>query len=105
NDLPALRDELREQANVLVVDALDLLDAELANLLAPKILASTFARATRAAPWPRTTRSRALTVSFCWRASRFRGRCCCSRFFSHDAPQFFNAFQCGPGTLACNPCP
>src|SRR5262247_2672665 len=31
NDLPALGDELREQTNVLVVDALDLLDAEFAN--------------------------------------------------------------------------
>src|SRR5262245_49179502 len=84
NDLPALCDELCEQTNVLVVDALDLLDTELADLLAPEILASAFARTARPAR-PRTTRSGTLSMSFC-RCRRLCRRSCCSRLFSHDAP-------------------
>ena len=38
NDPSAFRDKLREQTNVLVIDSLDLFDAELANFLAAKIL-------------------------------------------------------------------
>ena len=37
----AFRHELRQQTNVLVVDSLDLFDAELANFLAPEILPPT----------------------------------------------------------------
>jgi hypothetical protein len=40
---PAFRHELGEQSNVLVVDSLNLFDAELANFLAPEILATTTA--------------------------------------------------------------
>ena len=43
NDLAALGDEAGEQAHVLVIDGLDLLDAELANLLAAEKFAATFA--------------------------------------------------------------
>jgi|SRR3954470_6115138 hypothetical protein len=46
DNLPALRHELSEQAYVLVVDCLDLLHAEFADLLAPEILASALARTT-----------------------------------------------------------
>ena len=41
HDLSAFGDKLREQTNVFVIDSFDLLDAELANLLAPEILAAT----------------------------------------------------------------
>ena len=54
NDLAALRHELRQQPDVLVVDGLDFLHAEFANLLAAKIFAPTFAAATRAAGTRRT---------------------------------------------------
>ena len=54
HDLAALGHELREQADVLVVDGFNLLDAELANLLAAEILASAFAAAARAAGTRRT---------------------------------------------------
>jgi hypothetical protein len=40
NDLAALGHELPEQAHVLIVDRIDLLDAELANLLAAEELPS-----------------------------------------------------------------
>src|SRR4029077_4764174 len=43
NDFAALRHELRQQPHILVVDGLDFLHAELANLLAAEILAATFA--------------------------------------------------------------
>ena len=49
DDLAALRHELREQADVLVIDGLNFLHAELANLLAPEIFAPAFAAAARAA--------------------------------------------------------
>jgi hypothetical protein len=45
DDLPAFRHELGEQTNVLVIDGLNFLYAELANFLAAKIFASTFAAA------------------------------------------------------------
>ena len=38
NNLATLRHELRKQANILVIDGLDFLRAEFANLLAPEIL-------------------------------------------------------------------
>jgi hypothetical protein len=92
DDLTALRHELREQPDVFVIDGLNFLHAKLANLLAPKILAPTLAPATRptrtrrtplaiakrrpVARWPISTR----------RTLRTRTCCCCSNFFSHDAP-------------------
>src|ERR1700722_821077 len=45
NDLPALGDEALQQANVTVGDCVDLLGAELADLLAPEELASARAAA------------------------------------------------------------
>jgi len=42
NDLSALRHKLSEHTHVLVVDSIDLLNAEFADLLAPEILAATF---------------------------------------------------------------
>src|SRR5690348_9747484 len=53
DNLPALRHELSEQAYVLVVDCLDLLHAEFADLLAPEILASALARTTGTTARPR----------------------------------------------------
>ena len=54
HDLAALRHELRQQPDVLVVDGFNFLHAELANLLAAKIFAPTFAAATRSAGTRRT---------------------------------------------------
>jgi len=51
NDLAALRHELREQPDVLVIDGLNFLNAELANLLAAKIFAPTFAATRAAGTW------------------------------------------------------
>jgi hypothetical protein len=56
---PALRHELRQQTNVLIVDRLDLFDAELANFLAPEILAPT--GAATLATTARSTRTRRRT--------------------------------------------
>src|SRR6202161_3366514 len=76
-DLPALRNKLREQAHILVVDSVDLLDTELASLLAPEKLASAFAgtarasgtwsgaRSARTAFAPATIRARRRSVSGC----------------------------------------
>src|SRR5579864_3777628 len=90
DDLATLGNELREQAHVLVVDVLDFLDAELANLLAAEILAAAFAGATRPA-----TRARApgrwtlaMTLGCC---RRFGRRSRCFRFVSHDAPSLCGA--------------
>jgi hypothetical protein len=58
NDLPALSDELPEQAHVLVIDVIDLLDAELADLLATE----EFAVATRATGAGARTTLRTRTV-------------------------------------------
>jgi hypothetical protein len=63
-DLPALGDELREQANVLIVNVLNPLDAEFANLLAAEILASAFAGAARATAGTGATSLRAMAVTF-----------------------------------------
>src|ERR1700686_2457711 len=49
NDSSTFGNKLREQTNVLIVDSLDLFDAELANLLAAKILAAPAASALAAA--------------------------------------------------------
>src|SRR5579864_9235046 len=57
HDPPAFRHELRQQTDVLVVDGLDLFDAELANLLAPEILPSTRAALATAARPARTRRT------------------------------------------------
>ena len=62
NDLAAFRHELRQQANVFVVDGLDLFDAKFADLLAPEILSSAFA-ATRATRTRRPTLAPIGTVS------------------------------------------
>ena len=58
DDLAALRHELGEQPDVLVVDGLNFLHAELANLLAAKIFASAFA----ATAGPAGTRRTALSA-------------------------------------------
>src|SRR5580692_9562265 len=57
HDSPALCHELRQQTNVLVVNGLDLFDAELANLLAPEIFAATRAALATAARPARTRRT------------------------------------------------
>ena len=49
HDSSAFGHKLREQTNVLVVDSLDLFDAELANFLAAEIFAPTTAPALAAA--------------------------------------------------------
>src|SRR5690349_12192107 len=45
HDLAALGHELRKQTHVLVIDGVDLLDAELADFLAAEVLASAFTSA------------------------------------------------------------
>src|ERR1700687_6322540 len=54
SDLAAFRDELRQQTHIFVIDRFDLLDAELANLLAPEKLTPTFAGTAGASAGPRT---------------------------------------------------
>src|SRR5271167_4179174 len=56
HDPSAFRHKLRQQTDVLVVDGFNLLDAKLANLLAPEILAPT--RAATLAAAARSTRTR-----------------------------------------------
>jgi hypothetical protein len=56
SDLAAFRHELRQQTHIFVIDRFDLLDAELANLLAPEKLAAAFAGTTRASARTRTAR-------------------------------------------------
>src|SRR5712692_10691707 len=51
-NFPALLHELRQNVRALVVDEIHLLDAELANLLLPKILALTSAASSRTALSP-----------------------------------------------------
>src|SRR5690242_1494954 len=67
DDFAALGDKAREQADILVVDGVDLLDAELADLLAAEEFASAFASsgATRAAGTSFTTWSTILTCAGC----------------------------------------
>src|SRR5690349_14724607 len=50
HDLAALRYELREQAHVLVIDGVDLLDAEFAHLFAAEVFASAFTSAATRRP-------------------------------------------------------
>src|SRR5271170_2897780 len=53
-DLATLGYELRQQTHIFVIDRFDLLDAKLANLLAPEKFAPTFAGTTRASAGTRT---------------------------------------------------
>jgi hypothetical protein len=62
-NLSALRDELRQQAHIFVINRLDLLDAKLTYFLAPEKLAAAFARTAWPSAWPRTARSSAITAS------------------------------------------
>src|SRR5437868_12729166 len=66
NDLPCFGNETGKQANVLVVDRVNLLDAELANLLAAEELPSAFPRATWSCARPscrtRSTRTTAAAL-------------------------------------------
>jgi hypothetical protein len=48
SDLAAFRHELRQQTYILVIDRFDLLDAELANFLAPEEFTATFTGASGA---------------------------------------------------------
>jgi hypothetical protein len=52
-DLPALGYELRQQTHIFIIDRFDLLDAELANFLAPEKLAAAFALTTGTSAWTR----------------------------------------------------
>src|SRR6266849_167971 len=95
NNLAALRHELGEQPDIFVVDGFNFLHAELADFLAAKIFAPTLAATGAARTW-RTTLSSIgsrRTVASGWTISargtvsnRTSVRCCCSDFFSHDAP-------------------
>src|SRR5258708_9667327 len=93
NDLPALGDEPRQQAHVLVVDTFDLLGAELADLLAPEVFASAFARPARASARTRTARPTIAAFRPTITAASFRTRIArrgwCFRFFCHSAPSNF----------------
>src|SRR5258708_20481579 len=98
HDLAALGHELAQHAVVLVVNVLDFLDAELANFLAPKKLASTFARRpTRTASAASPAKSRTIsagTISATTGTPFFRRRCC-SGFFSHNSPSsVLQTFHC-----------
>jgi hypothetical protein len=82
SDLPALRHELREETHVLVIDGFDLLDAKLANLLAPEVFASAFAR----------TAGTSGTWSSWWAAAIPAGRrTVCACFFCHNFPAFWKS--------------
>jgi len=60
NDLPTLGDKTLQQANVAVRDGVDLLGAELADLLAPEELSAAGAATTGSAgrPWSAWSRAR-----------------------------------------------
>src|SRR5437667_9054948 len=93
NDLSALRHKLSEHAHVLVVDGLDLLHAELANFLAPEILAPAFASARASRPtrtwWTTFSAVGAISAGGSISAARMTSRrCCCGSFVSHDPPSF-----------------
>ena len=102
-NLSALRDELRQQPHIFVIDRFDLLDAELANFLAPEKLAPTFAWSTRTSAWTRTARwtaaIRAVTTTTLGTAVAVRG--CCFCFFCHSAPAFSRFLAEEP--IACSP--
>src|SRR5271166_5373470 len=93
SDFAALRHKLRQQTHIFIVDRLDLLDAELANFLAPEeFAAAAFAGTAWASCGTWTARSATLgTVT----AGTFRPafavtRCgCCFRFFCHGATPAF----------------
>src|SRR5581483_4739870 len=95
HNLATFRYKLREQANVFVIDRLDLLHAEFADFLAAKVLAPAFARPPGAAPraWTARPKSRPAVASGSFRpcclsfGSGGRFWCCNLRFFCHDAPQ------------------
>src|ERR1700691_2065737 len=70
SDFAALRDELRQQAHVFVIDRFDLLDAELANLFAAEKLAAAFAWTTGTSGGTRTAWSATLTISAATLAAR-----------------------------------
>jgi hypothetical protein len=96
DDLAALRHELGQQPDIFVIDGLNFLHAEFANLLAAKIFAPTFAATTRASgtwgtAFPIGTVSKRGTIPGRPVSTRrtlcARTHCCCrSNFFSHDAP-------------------
>jgi hypothetical protein len=104
NNLPPLRDELLQQPNIAVVDRVDLLHAELADLFAPEELASSgTARSTgatgtapaRAASTSGTVSCWSIRTIPCWsirtvarwtlccRTLSARCCCCCAGLFSH----------------------
>ena len=60
SDFAAFRHELRQQAHIFVIDGFDLLDAELANLLAPEKLAAAFAGTAGTSAGTRPARTAAL---------------------------------------------
>src|SRR5207248_4195166 len=94
HDLAAFGDKLRQQAHILVIDRLDFLRAELANLLAAEILPSAGPAFTTATG----SGARRTSLGMCW----CLGRCCrgCS-FVSHDSPS--KSFCCS--CLAIGPRP
>src|SRR5579884_4338069 len=77
HNLSALGDELRQQPVILVVDGVNLLDAELANLLPPEVLALGATGSRRAACRTCRTRSRLATIG---------GSCWAGSFVSHVSP-------------------
>src|ERR1700691_3461099 len=97
NDLATLRYELRQQTHILVVDTVDLLDAELANLLAAEKLPAAFARSagTAAGTWPaarstRTAFTRAPVTPLRRSVAGCRTRCL-RCFVCHDSPSMAHA--------------
>src|SRR5437868_486440 len=86
HNLAAFRHELSQETYIFVVNGLNLLDAELANLLAAEILATTFA----ATAWARASSATRTLRPWCFAARSLcssAGRCYwCACFFSHDAP-------------------
>ncbi len=72
HDLAGFRYKLRKQPHILVVDTVDLLDAELANLLAPEEFPSAFARPSRASAG--TASGTRTTGPIRTRAAAFRAR-------------------------------
>src|SRR5215831_4403661 len=91
HDLAALGHKLPKQPVILVVDVFDLLDAEFANLLAPKEFASartTFAPGS-ARPASGTAKSRTISARPSAFATRPFGRCrlfWCFRLVCHNSP-------------------
>src|SRR5579859_1746556 len=83
NDLAALGYKAGEQAHVLVVDGVDLLHAELADLLAAKEFASAFASG---APWASGTSAAFATRSPIRTLMSACGGCWC-RCIRHVSPQ------------------